>query len=192
MRRLPVLSLVVLAGCASAGYSRCGRCCRTSLVERAVGGLVAAVADELTREEPKPPPMTPLLKKRSHPGRISTRAMFVGGHVQLIGVPATSREEVVLAFRPVAPLDEECDVRIFRDGLPLTVGERVRHTKHELLATLRIDELGASAQLTGLACGHAFDIDAVGRDAIANFVARFHRSVDQLSASSSTSIAQAR
>ncbi len=101
--------------------------------------------------------------------------------MELIGLPPHSREQVVLAVRPLASLREDCDVRLYRDGQQLTQGGRVLRSEHELWVTLPVAELGRSWQFTGEVCGAQFELDAVGREAIADFVARFHERVDELS-----------
>jgi hypothetical protein len=197
MRRLLFLGLLALGGCVT--RSECSRswlfsssdCCSST-------PLLDALLARKEQPEPPPPPVRQLAAAGASPvyrsprtGRMHTRVSFPGGHLQLTGLPEKWREEVVLAFRPLATLDEECALRLYRDGEPLTTGEHVRRTHHELLVTLRIDELGASQRFAGQACGRSFELDAAGRDTIATFVARFHERVQELSAPPSSTVAAA-
>lgn len=105
-------------------------------------------------------------------GRIRARTLFVGGHLELFGLPSKSPDQVVLAFRPVAKLGESCELRIWRDEQPLSIGELQRRSDHELLAVLRVEELRASDRFVGEACGRSFELDEAGRATVASFASR--------------------
>jgi hypothetical protein len=199
MRRFLVLAPVVLAGCfASRSHHWAGLFSHEVRSEVQLARLLDDM-DEVKHKLDHPPPVRQLapataapVYRRPRDGRISARVMFAGGHMQLIAMPEKSRDEAVLAFRPVARLDDRCSVRLWLDGSSLDVGQQLRRTDHELLVSLRIDELGKSERFSGTACGQSFELDAAGRDTIATFVARFHERVDELSASPSRSVADAR
>ncbi|MET0285134.1 MAG: hypothetical protein ABW352_11710 [Polyangiales bacterium] len=191
MRRLLLLVPLVFAGCVGLFSHEV----RTEVQLDRLRDDLRAVNAKLDN----PPPVRRLAPATAAPvqlsprtGRLSARALYAGGHVKLIGMPAKAPDEVVLSVRPIASLDQDCSVRLYRDGDRIAVGEHVRRSDHELLVSIPVEELGASERFSGTVCGQYFELDRAGRDTIASFAARFHERVDQLSASSSTSVARAR
>jgi hypothetical protein len=140
------------------------------------------------RRAPQLGPATASDTQTSRSGRLRARSMFRGGHIELVGLPSRSRSHAVLAIRPVADLDPApCDVRVYRDGVALPLGEVVRRGDHEVLMALTVDDLAAVASSTrfaGVACGREFALDQAGRATVANFAARFRERCDVLDARS--------
>ncbi|HEY6877357.1 MAG TPA: hypothetical protein VI299_05025 [Polyangiales bacterium] len=196
MRRLLFLVPLMLVGCATGYYQGLLRGDVWTHVQlRQLSNDMDEVKDKLDHPVPvrqlAPPSASPVYQ-RPRDGRLSTRVVFAGGHLQLIGVPQRSRDEVVLAFRPTAVLDETCDVKLYRDDDRLSTGEQLRYSDHELRVVLRIDDLGTSRRFAGVACGRRFELDQAGRDTIAGFVERFQEGLDALPGPPPTQVAAAR
>jgi hypothetical protein len=184
MRALLLLGLLLSSGCVLRALSIGGPEARGIRVRDRDTGRVTVYG--LPYEAPLPrtspqlaePGPLPIAQHR-RTGKLSTRVVFSGGHIKLIALPHRSSSELVFAFRPIAPLlPGECELRAYRDGAPLSVGDHVRRSDHELLATLRLDELGPSERFAGSACGRSFELDRAGRDTIVNFVARVRERLD--------------
>jgi len=153
------------------------------LVEAAAGddGEDERPEPEVVRTAPELAPMTASPTVVGRDGKLRTHASFPGGYLHALAKPTRSPTQVVLSLRPAAPLDAApCRAALYRDGDAVDVRELVRASDHEVLVAIEADvlrDLHESVHFGGMLCGRDFSLDAVGRETLGQFEARFREQV---------------